>query len=427
MNPVEKGRSDVRHTSAMVQGHPLPNCYAPELLVLVRGDGVWLEDRSGKRYLDFAGGIAVNALGYGRLDLAEIARDQMTRLTHVSNLFATEPALELAAKMLATARRLAGRDFEAVQFVSSGSEANETALKYARLYSLRRKGSGAHKLLSFRGAFHGRTFGALSVTPNAKYQEPFLPLLPGVESIDYNDVPALERTLDESFAGVIVEVVQGEGGLAAMSREFAAALNERCRAAEVILIADEVQTGMGRTGDFFASAGVGLEPDIITLAKPLAGGLPLAAALLPGKVNSLIHTGEHGTTFGGGPVTTAVASRVWDLLSETGFMAQVKEKGELLGDRLASLASSSSFLSGVRGRGLLQGVEVRLETLSGHLGEEPMAALLDLLRDEGLLALRSGSNILRVAPPLVISREEIETGISILRQVFEQLNSQTKP
>jgi acetylornithine/N-succinyldiaminopimelate aminotransferase len=410
----------------MIQGHPLPNCYAKELLLLVRGDGVWLEDRSGKRYLDFAGGIAVNALGYGRTDLAEIAAAQMSKLTHVSNLFITEPALELARKMLETSRRLAGRDFEAVQFVSSGSEANETALKYARLYALRRKGPGAHKLLSFRGAFHGRTFGALSMTPNPKYQEPFLPLLPGVESIEYNDVAALEKTLDASFAGVIVEVVQGEGGLAAMSPEFAAALNRLCREQDAILIADEVQTGMGRTGEFFASSGVGLEPDIVTLAKPLAGGLPLAAALIPGKVNSLIHTGEHGTTFGGGPVTTAVASRVWDLLSQPEFLLQVRETGQALGERLESLASGFPFLGAVRGRGLLRGVEVRVDGLGSSQDPDPMASLLEALRVEGLLALRSGGNILRIAPPLVISREELDAGVSILRKVFDQILSRQK-
>jgi acetylornithine/N-succinyldiaminopimelate aminotransferase len=318
---------------------------------------------------------------------------------------------------------LAGLSFEAVQFVSSGSEANETALKYARLYALRRKGPGAHKLLSFRGAFHGRTFGALSLTPNPKYQEPFLPLLPGVESIEYNDPAALEKTLDASFAGVIVEVVQGEGGLASMSPEFAAALNRRCRQEDVILVADEVQTGMGRTGEFFASSGVGLEPDIVTLAKPLAGGLPLAAALIPGKVNSLIHTGEHGTTFGGGPVTTAVASRVWDLLSRPEFLAQVRATGEALGEHLQSLVSGVPFLGAVRGRGLLRGIEIRVESLTGPQDPDPMASLLDALRLEGLLVLRSGGNILRIAPPLVISREELDTGVSILKKVFDRIQS----
>jgi acetylornithine/N-succinyldiaminopimelate aminotransferase len=381
----------VSEKAALISQHPLPNCFSKELLMLVRGEGVWLEDRAGKRYLDFAGGIAVNALGYGRTDLADIARAQMVKLTHISNLFITEPALELAVKMLESSRRLSGREFQAVQFLSSGSEANETALKYARLYALRKKGPGAYKLLSFRGAFHGRTFGALSVTPNTKYQDPFQPLL---------------------------------GGLAAMEPEFAAALNRLCRQYDVILIADEVQTGLGRTGEFFASTGVGLEPDVVTLAKPLAGGLPLAAVLIPAKINSLIHSGEHGTTFGGGPVTTAVASRVWDLLSQPEFIAQVREKGEFLGERLKTLAEAFPFLGGsVRGRGLLRGIEVRTEALAGGESSDPMTALLEALRREGLLALRSGGDVLRIAPPLVISREELETGLSIMNRVLAHVQS----
>ena len=240
-----------------------------------------------------------------------------------------------------------------------------------------------------------------------------------------------------------------------MSPEFAGALNRLCRRHDVILIADEVQTGLGRTGEFFASSGVGLEPDLITLAKPLAAGLPLAAALIPAKVNALIHLGDHGTTFGGGPVTTAVASRVWDLLSQPEFITQVRDKGEFLAERLESLNSGIPFLGGeVRGKGLLRGIEVRTEQLAVRDGvltcaadgargsdrrasqgppaarsapgpgtPDPMGALLDALRDEGLLVLRSGGNVLRIAPPLVISREELETGVSILRRVFEQIAS----
>lgn len=402
--------------NALITGHPLPKCFAEELLVIRRGKGVRLQDRSGRWYLDFAGGIAVNALGYGRADLARIASRQMRRLTHISNLYITEPLMELGTKMLAAG------GFQAVQFLSSGSEANETALKYARLYARRRKGAANHRLLCFSGAFHGRTLGALSVTPTAKYQEPFQPLLPGVEQAPYNDAAALERTLDRSFAGVIVEAVQGEGGLASMSPRFAEVLNRLCRLHDVILIADEVQTGLGRTGALFASRALGLEPDIITLAKPLAGGLPLAAALLPAKVNELIHLGEHGTTFGGGPVTTAVASRVWDLLSDPVFLQRVRRAGDLLRDRLEGLAAAYSFLGEVRGRGLLLGLEVRLEELAG-LGEDPMAGLLAMFRDEGLLILRSGLNVLRIAPPLVIGEKDIERGIGLMKKVFDRLRA----
>jgi len=410
--------------TALIKEHPLPNCFSPELLMISKGDGVWLEDAAGRRYLDFTGGIAVNALGYGREDLAEIACRQMKKLVHISNLFITEPALELATKMIAHGVHGASGDFQAVQFLNSGSEANETALKYARLYALRRKGEGHHKLLCFTDSFHGRTMGALSVTPNPKYQTPFLPLVPGVEVAEYNDTEGLEKALDESFAGVIVEVIQGEGGLAGMSREFAAALNRLCRKHDLILIADEVQTGLSRTGSFYASTEVGLEPDIITLAKPLAAGLPLSAVLIPEKVNTLIHVGDHGTTFGGGPVTTAVASKVWDILSNPQFIAQIRDKGEYLAEKLEALAKGYSFLGGLRGRGLLLGVEVLQERLPQRAeNADAMPALLQAFREEGMLILRSGQNILRIAPPLIIGTEEIDTGIAIMARVFDKLNS----
>src|SRR5208337_3058609 len=221
-------------------------------------------------------------------------------------------------------------EFASVFFGNSGTEANEAALKYARLHSLRTKGPGHEKLLCFSGAFHGRTLGALSCTPSPKYQDPYKPLVPGVVVAPYNDAAALESTLTDQFAGVIVEVIQGEGGLAEMTPGFARALNEACARTGAILIADEVQTGMARTGTFYASEGAGLQPDIITLAKPLGGGLPLSAVLIPGKVNDFIHPGDHGTTFGGGPATTAVAAKVWETVRQPAFIAHVRDMGEHL-------------------------------------------------------------------------------------------------
>jgi len=241
---------------------------------------------------------------------------------------------------------------------------------------------------------------------------------------EYNDVAALEEQLDASFAGVIVEVIQGEGGLDGMTREFATALNRLCRQHDVILIADEVQTGLSRTGSFYASTGVGLEPDMITLAKPLAAGLPLAATLIPKKINSLIHVGDHGTTFGGGPVTTAVASKVWDILSNPQFIAQIRDRGEYLAKKLGALTERYSFLGGVRGRGLLLGLEVLQERLSRDSDTAAvMPALLTAFREEGILILRSGTNILRIAPPLIIGSEEIDTGLAIMTRLFDKIES----
>lgn len=427
------GMKEEARKPALRSGLPLPKCFAPQWLVIDRGEGVWLVDAGGNRYLDFAGGIAVNALGYGREDLAQVAAGQMRRLVHISNLFTTEPAIRLAEKMVRRGGVVGGA--AAVQFLNSGSEANETALKYARLYALRRKGEGRHRLLCFANAFHGRTMGSLSVTPTAKYQDPFRPLVPGVEVLPYNDTAALDRAFAAGgaaadgaggagggFAGVIVEVIQGEGGLAAMTPEFAAALNRLCRRHDTILIADEVQTGLARTGTFYACEGVGLEPDLITLAKPLAAGLPLSAVLIPRKVNDLLHIGEHGTTFGGGPVTTAVANRVWDILSEPAFVESVARKGARLRERLVALAARFPFLGEVRGRGLLAGLEVKPdEAERAGLGADPLKALLDRLRDRGLLVLRSGDRFLRIAPPLVISEEEIDEGARIMEKTFQEL------
>ncbi len=398
--------------NAVATGHCLPRQFADSLLVLDRGEGAYVFDAAGKRYLDFGSGIAVNALGYGRHDLADIAAQQMRKLIHTSNLYTTIPTQELGKRLLKSG------SFAAVHFGNSGSEANEAALKYARLYALRKKGRGHHKLLCFSHAFHGRTMGSLACTPNEHYQAPFEPLVPGVETIPYNDSAALEKTLDESFAGVIVEAVQGEGGINVMRTEFAERLNSLCGKHDVLLIADEVQTGIGRTGAVFASTRVGLRPDIVTLAKPLAGGLPLSATLIPAKVNDLLQNGDHGTTFGGGPVTTAVAARVWDTITASSFLKDVEEKGSYLKQRLEALKKKYDCIKEVRGLGLLIGIELDLP--EGLEGEYMKKALAEA-QNQGLLVLRSGTNVIRIAPPLVISKQDIDAGVEILERVLAHL------
>ena len=402
---------------AIVTDHPFPNAFSAELLLLDHGSGCRLTDAAGKSYLDLGAGIAVNALGYGRDDLADVAAAQMRKLVHVSNLYTTGPALELAGK-------LTGDRFAAVQYMNSGAEANESAIKFARMYAHRGADNvERHKILAFTGAFHGRTYGALACTPSPKYQEPFRPMLPGVEVAPYNDVDALRAKLDGAFAAVIVEVVQGEGGLAAMTPEFAAALNAGCAEHDVILIADEVQTGLGRCGRLFASDGIGLKPDIITLAKPLAGGLPLAAVLLPAAVNDRLHFGEHGTTFGGGPVTCALASHVFDVLTAPAFLAAVRERGEQLRQGLESLREAHR-LGPVVGAGMLRGVHVP-GTVGGPAGDQPrIQALAAALRSAGVLALRSGEDVMRIAPPLVISAAELAEGLRRIDAALSGLQRQ---
>ncbi len=398
----------------IVRDHPFPKAFAPELLLLEEGSGCCLTDSIGNSYIDLGSGIAVNALGYGRDDLAEIAADQMRKIVHVSNLYTTRPALDLATKLI-------GDRFAAVQYMNSGAEANESALKFSRMYARRGKAdTERNKILCFTGGFHGRTFGALACTAVPKYQDPFRPMLSGVEVSSYNDVDALRETLDGSFAGVIVEVVQGEGGMTVMTTEFAEALNSCCAEHDVILIADEVQTGLGRCGQLFASDNVGLNPDIITLAKPLAGGLPLAAVLMPAKVNDRLHVAEHGTTFGGGPVTCAVASYVYDILTDPAFLAVVRDRGEQLKQGLESLRVRHN-LGPIVGSGLLRGVHVPGTTDRPVKDQPRIQALLTALPSAGVLALRSGDDVLRLAPPLVISAQELSDGLQRIDTALGEL------
>jgi acetylornithine/N-succinyldiaminopimelate aminotransferase len=408
----------------MVHESAIPKQFGTDFLVLKEGKGVFLFDANGKKYIDFGSGIAVNALGYGRKDLAKIAYAQMKKLAHISNLYASEPALELGIKLTASGANL-GQPFTAVHFGNSGTEANEAAIKYARAYAKRVKGDGCFKLLSFEHAFHGRTLGALALTPSPAYQEPFAPLMGGVGVAPYNDIETLEKTLDRSFAGVLVEVIQGEGGLLSMTSDFAQALNRLCAQHDIILIADEVQTGLGRTGTLFASGGAGLKPDIVTLAKPIAGGLPLSATLIPEKVNAILKPGDHGSTFGGGPVTTAVAGRVWDIVSNPKFLAWVRERGEALAIELGKIADAhregACRLGEVRGKGLLRGLEV---ISAEDKTADVMKTILTKTREKGLLVLRSGANVIRIAPPLVITTKEIQCGAALLAAAIKETFSE---
>lgn len=393
---------------------PFPNNYAEEFLVLERGKGSWVWDRAGKRYLDFSSGIAVNALGHGRADLARIAYRQMKKLTHVSNLFTTEPALQLAQRLVATGERLGGPAFAAVHFGNSGTEANEAAIKYARVYALRTKGEGHHKLLSFTGAFHGRTIGALSLTPTEKYQKPYHPLLPGVETATFNKLEDLDR-LDSTYAAVFLEPLQGEGGLEQITPEFAAKLQDLCHKHDILIVADEIQCGLGRTGTFFASEQLGLVPDLVTLAKPLAGGLPLSATLIPAKVNNIIHVGDHGTTFGGGPVTTAVAGKVLDVILNQDFLAEVTEKSQHFEKLLTQLKNSIPAVRAVKGLGLLRGLALNLPS-----GSSLLSQILTEAQEAGLLVLRAGTDVLRLAPPLTVTTQELTQGCELLKTVLKK-------
>ena len=366
--------------------------------VFTGGEGVELIAEDGTRYLDFTSGIAVNALGYGHPVIREaMIRALDTGLIHVSNLFRTEPGEALAAELV-------GRSFaDQVFFCNSGAEANEGAFKFARKWS---KKTG---IVAFSHSFHGRLFASLAATDHPEYQKPFLPLTPGVRILPLGDRAAAEAGITaEETAAVIIEPVQGEGGVRPVSDEWLVFLRNLCDARGVALIFDEVQCGLGRTGTLFACEQTGVTPDMLTLAKPLAGGLPMGAVLVTGAVAAALSPGDDATTFGGGPLVASVALDVVRTLAEPAFLAAVRARGEHLGAGLERIAKTSSRIKNVRGRGLMWGVE-----LTG-----PAAPVVAAARERQLLILSAGPNVLRLLPPLVIEDADLDRGLAVLAEVL---------
>ncbi|GAB6088621.1 aspartate aminotransferase family protein [Spirochaeta dissipatitropha] len=412
-------------TSSFVYEPPFPRNYGSEFLLLDYGRDSYLYDTLGKRYLDFGSGIAVNSLGYGRKDLAKIAARQMKKLIHTSNLYATEPAVDLAQNILSDINSvIPGRQYQAIHFGNSGTEAIEAALKYARRYAGNRRGAENFGYISFSNAFHGRSMGALSVTSTEKYKTPFYPLIAGVRQLPFNDPDALRQALNEDnkVAAIILEPIQGEGGLSIASPSFISAIREEADKHDILVIADEIQTGIGRTGRLLASQNSGLNPDIICLSKPLAGGLPLSATIITAAINDEIQIGDHGSTFGGGPVTTAVGKRVWSIINQPGFLGSVRNKAAVLEGELRKISADFDFCGSMRGEGLLVGLPIDLPEAK----DQPIKLIIDRCREKGLLILRSGENLIRIAPPLTISDKDIHKGTAILRDVLSEIKQSQK-
>lgn len=368
-------------------------------LVLVSGRGSRLTDDKGNSYLDFAGGIGVNGLGYGDRKVVAAIRKQAGELIHVSNLFHSGPAS-------AVGERLVGLSFPSkVFFCNSGTESAEGAIKFARRVG---KPQGRFELVAFERAFHGRSLGALSLTWSAKYREPFEPLLPGVRFCPWNDLAAAAEAIGPATAAVFIEPVQGEGGVRPAPPEFLRGLRDLCRERGALLVADEVQCGLGRTGRMFAYQHAGIVPDILTLAKPLGGGLPMGAVLLREDLAAAIVPGDHGSTFGGNPVAAAASLAVLDRIAEPGFVESVEKKGALLRRGLAKLARAhKDAIAEVRGLGLMVGIEFK-----GEAGP-----VLKGLRAKGVLATKAGDRVLRVLPPLVVKPKEIKEFVAALGEV----------
>ena len=382
---------------------PLLPTYKRAPMQLVRGEGVELIDSDGKRYLDFASGIAVNALGYGDAGIAQVISEALSAgLIHTSNLYQTAAGEELAAKLVE--RSFASKVF----FCNSGAEANEGAFKFARRWGRKTGTDSKVEIIALRGSFHGRLFASLAATDRPSYRAPFRPLAGGV-SICERDLRDLDTALDgETVAAVIVEPIQGEGGVRVLDSDFLRRLRVLTEERGIALIFDEIQCGLGRTGYFFAYESIGVVPDMLTLAKPLAGGLPMGAVLVSEEIGATIQPGDHGTTFGGGPLVAAVASHVVDRLSDPSLLKAVRENGVWLGEQLDGLARRSGKVRAIRGMGYIWGLDV----------VESANEIVKRGWDEGLLALTAGEHTLRILPPLVMDRDDLMRGVRILENVI---------
>jgi len=388
--------------------------YVRPNLVFTRGEGARLYDAHGKEYLDFAAGIAVNALGHGDARWLEAVVQQAETLTHTSNLFHTVPQVQLAKRLVE--QSFADKAF----FCNSGTEANEAAIKFARKWARARAGvdpydkaaTAPSELVSFTGSFHGRTLGALVLTYKEQYKTPFLPLMGGGVECKWQDLNAARQAIVKGkTCAVFVEPLQGEGGINASTQEFLTGLRQLCDEAGALLVFDEVQCGLGRTGRLWAHEAYGVEPDIMTLAKPLAGGLPIGAVLMKQHVADAMAPGDHGSTFAGNPLVCHAATTVVDIISDPAFLAGVRSKGERLRSALREAVGGNPHVKEVRGEGLICGIQ--LDTAAGPV--------CNTARDKGLIAITAGAgDVVRLVPPLIVTEADIDKAVSILKEALEE-------
>ena len=386
--------------------HLLP-VFARIDLAFERGEGAWLIAANGERYLDFTSGVAVNALGHAHPALVAALQEQSTKLWHMSNLFKSPDGERLAA-------RLCEQSFaDFVFFANSGAEAMECAIKVARRYHASKGHPERYRLVTFEGAFHGRTLGTLAATGSAKYLEGFGPPLDGFDQVPHGDLEAVKKAIGPHTAGIVIEPVQGEGGVRSAPHAFYRALRQLCDDNHILLIFDEVQTGMGRTGELFAHRRFGVSPDVMSLAKALGGGFPIGACLATSDAAAGMTPGSHGSTFGGNPLAVAAANAVLDVMLKPGFFDHVQKMSLLLKQKLASVVDRHpAILADVRGEGLLVGVKAVV----------PSGDLVAALRDERLLTVGAGDNVVRFLPPLIVSAAEIEESVTRLERACAALS-----
>lgn len=375
-------------------------------LVLDHGDGVYLYDTDGKKYLDFAAGIAVMALGYNHKEYNDAIKAQVDQLLHTSNLYYNVPTATAAKKLL----QVSGMD--RVFFTNSGAEAIEGAIKAAKKYAYTRDGFAGHEIIAMNHSFHGRTIGALSVTGNAHYREPFEPLMPGVKYADFNDLESVKAQITDKTCAIIFETIQGEGGIYPADPAFIQGVRKLCDEKDILLILDEIQCGMGRSGEMFAWQGYGVKPDIMTSAKALGCGVPVGAFLMTEKVaEKSLAPGDHGTTYGGNPLVGAAVAKVLEIMERDELMAHVKQVGSYLSQKLDEMVEKYDCITAHRGVGLMHGL-----VCTKKVGEVSAKAL-----EKGLILITAGSDVLRFVPPLVITEAEIDEMAEKLSSVLEEL------
>lgn len=375
-------------------------------LVLDHGEGVYLYDTDGKKYLDFAAGIAVCALGYSNEAHKTALKNQVDALLHTSNLYYNEPTIAAAQKVLAAS------GMDRVFFTNSGTEAIEGAIKAAKKYAYTRDGHAGHEIIAMQHSFHGRSIGALSVTGNAHYQEPFEPLLPGVKFAEFNNLDSVKALVTDKTCAIIMETVQGEGGIYPADEAFLSGVRALCDEHDILLILDEIQCGMGRTGRMFAWQNYGVKPDIMTVAKALGCGVPVGAFLMTQKVaDKSLAPGDHGTTYGGNPFVGAAVSAVFDQFKELSIVDHVNEVAPYLAKRLDELVEKYDCLTAQRGMGLMRGLVCTLP-----VGKVSAKAL-----ENGLIVITAGSDVLRFVPPLVIEKEHVDEMVEKLARTLDEL------
>lgn len=381
--------------------------YAKANLDFVKGNGSWLETADGTQYLDFMSGIAVNALGHQNEAIRKAVIQQLHSYSHISNLFPNEPQIELAQKMLElTGLQNTGKAF----FCNSGTEANEGAIKFARKY-FAKKGESRVQIVTFLNSFHGRTYGALSATGQSNLQKDFGPMLEGFVHVPWNDCQALRDVVSEQTCAIMLEPIIAEGGILTPSQEFVQTINELRKTTGCLVIADEIQTGLGRCGSLQGTALYGLDYDLSTWAKALGGGFPLGLVLMRNEIAEQLQPGDHGTTFGGNPYACAAGLAVAQVISAPGFMEQVQQRSQELTEGLQALAKKFSWLGELRGAGLIQGI----------VSQKPVADVITACRAEQLLVLRAGADVIRLLPPLTISAEELQDGLLRLEKALAKL------